>query len=434
MRMVDLIRKKRDGQALSREEIRYFTESYVKNEIPDYQAAALLMAIWFKGMDRDEIAELTFAIRDSGERMDFSEIHGVRADKHSTGGVGDKTSLIVAPVVASYGVTVAKISGRGLGHTGGTVDKLESIPGFRTDLSEEAFIDIVNRTGIAIIGQSREVAPADKKLYALRDVTSTVDSIPLIVSSIMGKKLAADDDVIVLDVKTGSGSFMKTEEDSRRLAEILVDTGKKAGKKIMALITDMDRPLGAYVGNALEVEEAIETLKGNGPEDLNELCEALSGAILMLAGVAGSMREGTILARRAINDGRGLQKLREMIEAQGGDPEVTEDYSRFGTAKYTKEVLAKTGGFIESMDTEAVGTASLLLGAGRSTMADVIDMTAGLKILKKTGDRVEKNEPIAILYTSDETRLTAAEAAYEKAVTYSPLPPHVRPLIFGTVE
>ena len=434
MRMVDLIRKKRDGQALSREEIRYFTESYVKNEIPDYQAAALLMAIWFKGMDRDEIAELTFAIRDSGERMDFSEIHGVRADKHSTGGVGDKTSLIVAPVVASYGVTVAKISGRGLGHTGGTVDKLESIPGFRTDLSEEAFIDIVNRTGIAIIGQSREVAPADKKLYALRDVTSTVDSIPLIVSSIMGKKLAADDDVIVLDVKTGSGSFMKTEEDSRRLAEILVDTGKKAGKKIMALITDMDRPLGAYVGNALEVEEAIETLNGNGPEDLNELCEALSGAILMLAGVAGSMREGTILARRAINDGKGLQKLREMIEAQGGDPEVTEDYSRFGTAKYTKEVLAKTGGFIESMDTEAVGTASLLLGAGRSTMADVIDMTAGLKILKKTGDRVEKNEPIAILYTSDETRLTAAEAAYEKAVTYSALPPHVRPLIFGTVE
>ena len=434
MRMVDLIRKKRDGQALSREEIRYFTEGYVNNEIPDYQAAALLMAIWFKGMNRDEIAELTFAIRDSGERMDFSAISGVRADKHSTGGVGDKTSLIVAPVVASYGVKVAKISGRGLGHTGGTIDKLESIPGFRTDLSEEDFIEIVNRTGLAIVGQSREIAPADKKLYALRDVTSTVDSIPLIVSSIMGKKLAADDDVIVLDVKTGSGSFMKTEEDSRKLAEILVDTGKKAGKKIMALITDMDRPLGAYVGNALEVQEAIETLKGNGPADLNEICEALCGAILTLSGKASTVREGTVMARRAMNNGTALKKLREMIEAQGGDPEVTEDYSRFGKALYQKEVLAKTGGFIESMDTEAVGTASLLLGAGRSTMADVIDMTAGLKILKKTGDRVEKNEPIAVLYTSDESRLQAAETAYRKAVSYSPVPPHVRPLIFGTVE
>ncbi|MBR0143854.1 MAG: thymidine phosphorylase, partial [Clostridia bacterium] len=360
-RMVDLIRKKRDGLPLTREEIRFFTEGYVNNEIPDYQASALLMAIWFRGMDRDEIAELTFAIRDSGEKIDFSDIKGVRADKHSTGGVGDKTSLVVAPVVASCGVKVAKISGRGLGHTGGTVDKLESIPGFRTDLSEREFMDVVNRTGIAIIGQSRDVAPADKKLYALRDVTSTVDSIPLIVSSIMGKKLAADDDVIVLDVKTGSGSFMKTEEESEKLAKLLVDTGKKAGKKVMALITDMDRPLGEYVGNALEVREAIETLKGRGPEDLREVSLALSGAILMLSGLAGTAEEGEKLACEAIASGAALRKLREMIEAQGGDPRVTEDGSLFGEAPVQKEIPAKKSGYIASMDTEAIGRASLLL-------------------------------------------------------------------------
>ena len=434
MRMVDLIRKKRDGHPLTREEIRFFTEGYVKNEIPDYQAAALLMAIWFKGMDRDEIAELTFAIRDSGERMDFSAIKGVRADKHSTGGVGDKTSLIVGPIVASCGVTVAKISGRGLGHTGGTVDKLESIPGYRTDLSEEEFIDIVNRTGLAIVGQSREIAPADKKLYALRDVTSTVDSIPLIVSSIMGKKLAADDDVIVLDVKTGSGSFMKTYEDSRALAEILVDTGKKAGKKIMALITDMDRPLGEYVGNALEVQEAVETLKGRGPEDLQEICEALSGAILTLAGFAGTMREGTVLARKALNSGAALRKLREMIEAQGGDPAVTEDYSLFGTAPVVREIPADRSGYITRMDTEAIGTASLLLGADRNTMADKIDMTAGIRILKKTGDRIRKDEPIAVFYTSDEKKLESAVRTYLGALTVEPVAPPVRPLILGAVE
>ena len=433
-RMVDLIRKKRDGQALTREEIRFFTEGYVKNEIPDYQAAALLMAIWFRGMDRDEIAELTFAIRDSGERLDFSAIKGVRADKHSTGGVGDKTSLIVAPVVASCGVKVAKISGRGLGHTGGTVDKLESIPGYRTDLSEEEFIEAVNRTGIAIVGQSREVAPADKKLYALRDVTSTVDSIPLIVSSIMGKKLAADDDVIVLDVKTGSGSFMKTEEESRHLAELLVDTGRKAGKKVMALITDMDRPLGEYVGNALEVREAIETLKGRGPEDLREVSLALSGAILMLSGLAGTAEEGEKLASEAIASGAALRKLREMIEAQGGDPRVTEDDSLFGEAPIKKEIPAKKSGYISSMDTEAIGKASLLLGAGRNTMTDAIDMTAGIRILKKTGDRVRKGETAAVFFTSDENRLINAEETYDKALTFSKEKPAPRPLILGTVE
>lgn len=433
-RMVDLIRKKRDGLPLTREEIRFFTEGYVNNEIPDYQASALLMAIWFRGMDRDEIAELTFAIRDSGEKIDFSDIKGVRADKHSTGGVGDKTSLVVAPVVASCGVKVAKISGRGLGHTGGTVDKLESIPGFRTDLSEREFMDVVNRTGIAIIGQSRDVAPADKKLYALRDVTSTVDSIPLIVSSIMGKKLAADDDVIVLDVKTGSGSFMKTEEESEKLAKLLVDTGKKAGKKVMALITDMDRPLGEYVGNALEVREAIETLKGRGPEDLREVSLALSGAILMLSGLAGTAEEGEKLACEAIASGAALRKLREMIEAQGGDPRVTEDGSLFGEAPVQKEIPAKKSGYIASMDTEAIGRASLLLGAGRNTMADRIDMTAGIRILKKTGDPVKKGEPVAIFHTSREELLKGAEEVYDNALCYAEEKPAPRPLILGTVK
>ncbi|MBQ7064935.1 MAG: thymidine phosphorylase [Firmicutes bacterium] len=434
MRMVDLIRKKQEGLPLTREEIRFFTEGYVGNEIPDYQAAALLMAIWFKGMDRDETAELTFAIRDSGEKLDFSEIKGIRADKHSTGGVGDKTSLIVTPMVASCGIKVAKISGRGLGHTGGTVDKLESIPGFRTDIPKDEFTDIVNRIGIAIVGQNREVAPADKKLYALRDVTSTIDSIPLIVSSIMGKKLAADDDAIVLDVKTGSGSFMKTKEESRKLAELLVDTGKKAGKKIMALITDMDRPLGEYVGNALEVREAIETLKGNGPEDLNEICEVLSGATLMLSGDASTLEEGRRMAAKTIRDGSALRKFREMIKAQGGNPEVTEDYSLFGEAPVIRAIPAKASGFISAMDTEAIGKASLLLGAGRSTMADVIDETAGIRILKKTGDYAEKGEPAAVFYTSDERRLLDAEAVYDNALTYSAERPAPRPLILDRVE
>ena len=434
MRMVDLIRKKRDGQPLTREEIRWFTEGYVKNEIPDYQAAAMLMAIYFQGMNRDEIAELTFAIRDSGERMDFSAIKGVRADKHSTGGVGDKTSLIVGPIVASLGVVVAKISGRGLGHTGGTVDKLESIPGYRTDLSEEEFINVVNRTGIAIVGQSRDIAPADKKLYALRDVTSTVESIPLIVSSIMGKKLAADDDVIVLDVKTGSGSFMKTEEDSRNLASILVDTGKKAGKKIMALITDMDRPLGVNVGNALEVEEAIETLKGNGPADLLQVCTELSAWILKLADKAETIEEAREKVKSVIADGSALFKLKQMIAAQGGDPRVVDDFTFFGKAKVEKEVKAKRSGYISFMNTEEIGRASLLLGAGRNTMADVIDMTAGIKLLRKTGDYVNEGETIALFYTTNRSRLDAAEAAYEGALTFSDEAPVLPPLIRGIVE
>lgn len=433
MRMYDIIRKKRDGFPLSEGEIRYFTEGYVKGEIPDYQAAALCMAIYFKGMDPEEITALTFAVRDSGEKLDFSQIKGIRADKHSTGGVGDKTSLVVGPIVASCGLTVAKISGRGLGHTGGTIDKLESIPGFRTDLPEKTFIDIVNRTGLAIVGQSRDIAPADKKLYALRDVTATVDSIPLIVSSIMGKKLAADDDVIVLDVKSGSGSFNKTLEDSETLAKIMVDIGKRAGKKIKALITDMDLPLGSAVGNALEVMEAIETLKGRGPEDFTELCVTLAANMLSLGG-KGSPAQCEAMVRKAILDGSALQRFRMMVESQGGDPAVTEDYALFGEAPFCHQVKAPETGYIYQMDTEGIGKASLLLGAGRNTMEDTIDMTAGIMIRKKTGDYVQAGETLAVLYTSDMRKVAAAEEEYVLSNHFSKEAPERRPLVLNVIE
>ena len=434
MRMYDIIRKKRDGEELSREEIRFFTENLVKGEIPDYQAAALLMAIYFRGMSREETRELTFAIRDSGERLDFSAVHGIRADKHSTGGVGDKTSLVVAPIVAALGIKVAKVSGRGLGHTGGTVDKLESIPGFQTELPEEEFIQIVNDVGAAIVGQSREIAPADKILYALRDVTATVDSLPLIVSSIMGKKLAADDDCIVLDVKTGSGAFMKTLEESRALAQAMVDTGKSAGKKMMALITDMDRPLGFAVGNALEVIEAVETLKGRGPEDLTELCVTLAGAMLYLAGKGKDLAEGRALAEGTITDGSALRVFTEMVRRQGGDPRITEDYSLFGEASIRQKIKAAGDGYITGMDTEGIGKASLLLGAGRNTLTEPIDFTAGMILHKKTGDAVKRGDVLAVFHTSEETRLKAAEEVFLQAVKTGPEPPQEKPLVLDIIE
>ncbi len=429
MRMYDVIRKKRDGGELTREEIRYFAKGYVSGEIPDYQAAALLMAIYFKGMTEEETAELTFAVRDSGERLDFSEIKGIRADKHSTGGVGDKTSMIVVPIVASLGIKVAKLSGRGLGHTGGTVDKLESIPGFRTDLPEKEFIRAVNQTGAAIIGQTRDIAPLDKKLYALRDVTATIDSLPLIVSSIMGKKLAADDDCIVLDVKTGSGSFMKTLDESIELAATMVNIGKRAGKKMMALITDMDRPLGRAVGNALEVAEAVEILKDQGPEDLKELCFLLSAAILYLAGAKDSLDECKDMAREAVSSGAALKKFEEIVRIQGGDTAYIRDTERFGKAPYEKEVLAGGNGWISHMNTENIGKASLLLGAGRNTIEDMIDPLAGLIILKKTGDPVTAGEPLARMYTSDPERFPAAEAMYLSSLEIGQKAPEEVPLV-----
>ena len=433
MRMFDIIRKKRDGLELSEKEIQWFINGYVKGEIPDYQASALCMAIYFNGMSIEETTALTFAIRDSGEKLKFNNINGLRVDKHSTGGVGDKTSLIVTPIVATLGVKVAKMSGRGLGHTGGTVDKLEAIPGFRTDIPIEEFEEIVNRVGIAIVGQNATLAPADKLLYALRDVTATVDSLPLIVSSIMSKKLAADDDCVVLDVKTGSGSFMKTKEASVELAERMVAIGKAAGKRMRALITDMDRPLGYAIGNSLEVIEAIKTLKGEGPEDLTELSVALASHMLVISD-RGTYDECEARVREAIAGGEALLTFARMVEAQGGNKEWILHPELFPEAKYSKDVTAKEGGYITGVNTEGYGTASLLLGAGRNTMADKIDFAAGIMLKKKTGDRVSAGDVIATLYSEDESRFTAAEKCLLNATRVGAKKPDDEPLILGIVE
>ena len=433
MRMYEIIQKKRDGKPLSDAEIRAFVKGYTEGSIPDYQAAALCMAIWFRGMSTEETTSLTLAIRDSGQTLDFSRIHGIRADKHSTGGVGDKTSLVVMPVVASLGVKVAKMSGRGLGHTGGTVDKLESIKGFRTQLPGSEFERIVNEIGVCIVGQSTELAPADKMLYALRDVTATVDSMPLIASSIMGKKLAANDDCIVLDVKSGSGAFMKTPEESRELARLMVDIGKRAGKKTMALITNMDLPLGRAIGNSLEVIEAIEVLSGRGPEDLIELSVALAASILQLADM-GTKEACEERVREALQSGRALDTFARMVGAQGGDPTWITDPSKFPTATYQREVSAPRDGYITRVDTEGYGTAALLLGAGRNTKEDVIDMTAGIRLFKKTGDYVKAGETVACLYTSGEGLLDAAEERLLRATEWGEERPSILPLIMDRVE
>ena len=433
MRMYDIIKKKRDGLALTEQEIHFFIDGYVKGEIPDYQAAAFLMAVYYKGMNLDETRALTFAVRDSGVTLDFSNIDGIRVDKHSTGGVGDKTSLVVAPIVAALGVKVAKMSGRGLGHTGGTIDKLEAIPGFQTDLSEEEFISIVNDLGVCIVGQSHELAPADKKLYALRDVTATVDCLPLIVSSIMGKKLAADDDCIVLDVKTGSGAFCKTVEESVRLASVMVDIGKSAGKKMLALITDMDRPLGANIGNSLEVIEAINTLRGNGPEDFTEVCLILATNMIYLAG-KGTMEECEAMVKKAIADGSALDTLAKMVKAQHGDERVIYDTELFPKAQFSREVKADKSGYIVRVDTEGYGIASLLLGAGRNTKEEAIDYSAGITLVKKTGDKVEKGDVIAVMYTNDENRFASAIDRFMKSTEIGDNKPEERPLVFERVE
>ena len=433
MRMYDIIKKKRDGLALAEQEIHFFIDGYVKGEIPDYQAAAFLMAVYYKGMNLDETRALTFAVRDSGVTLDFSNIDGIRVDKHSTGGVGDKTSLVVAPIVAALGVKVAKMSGRGLGHTGGTIDKLEAIPGFQTDLSEEEFISIVNDLGVCIVGQSHELAPADKKLYALRDVTATVDCLPLIVSSIMGKKLAADDDCIVLDVKTGSGAFCKTVEESVRLASVMVDIGKSAGKKMLALITDMDRPLGANIGNSLEVIEAINTLRGNGPEDFTEVCLILATNMIYLAG-KGTMEECEAMVKKAIADGSALDTLAKMVKAQHGDERVIYDTELFPKAQFSREVKADKSGYIVRVDTEGYGIASLLLGAGRNTKEESIDYSAGITLVKKTGDKVEKGDVIAVMYTNNENRFASAIDRFMKSTEIGDNKPEERPLVFERVE
>lgn len=433
MRMYDIIKKKRDGFELTKEEIHFFIDGYIKGNIPDYQVSALLMAIYYKGMTNEETAELTFAIRDSGEKLSFDGVHGIRVDKHSTGGVGDKTSLIVAPIVASCGCTVAKMSGRGLGHTGGTIDKLESIKGFRTDIPLDEFIKIVNETGICIVGQTKDLAPADKKLYALRDVTATVESIPLVVSSIMSKKLAADDDCIVLDVKTGSGAICKTLEDSTTLASIMVDIGKKAGKKMMAIITDMDRPLGNNIGNSLEVIEAVNTLKGNGPEDLTSICITLASAMLTLAGF-GDKETTEKMAKESVSSGKALDTLVKMVKAQGGDIECILDTEKFEKASIVKEVFAPKSGYITKMNTEEYGIASLLLGAGRNTKEDEIDYSAGIVLHKKTYEYIEKGELLATLYTNNPKAVAQSEQRIIDATLIENQNIEQRPLVFKTIS
>ncbi|MBE6553761.1 MAG: thymidine phosphorylase [Ruminococcaceae bacterium] len=433
MRMYDLIKKKRDGDKLTAAEIEYFIQGYTSGKIPDYQASALCMAIWFRGMDAEETTALTLAIRDSGDTLHLAPTNGLRVDKHSTGGVGDKTSLVVIPIVAALGIKVAKMSGRGLGHTGGTIDKLEAFAGFRTDLTTAEFESTVERIGLSIVGQSANLAPADKLLYALRDVTATVDSLPLIASSIMGKKLAADDDCIVLDVKTGSGSFMKSVEDSVALARIMVDIGRRAGKRISALITDMDRPLGNTVGNTLEVVEAIETLRGNGPEDLTELCVALATKMLVLAekGDEATCRENVL---RVIASGEALQKLADMVEAQGGDRVWVTDPSRFPKAAHTHCVRAPRSGFITRVNAEEYGRAALLLGAGRNTKEDVIDHTAGLRLIAKTGDYVKEGDVMVELFASDPSLFASASVVLQNVTEIGDRAPASRPLIFDVID
>lgn len=432
MRMYDLIMKKRNGGALSAEELHFLIQEYVAGNIPDYQMAAFLMAVYFQGMTEEETAAMTLEVAHSGDMVDLSAIEGIKVDKHSTGGVGDKTTLIVAPVVAACGVKVAKMSGRGLGHTGGTVDKLESIPGFQTVLDRDTFFEIVRKTGLSVIGQSGNLTPADKMLYALRDVTATVDSIPLIAVSIMSKKLAAGSDCIVLDVKTGSGAFMKTVEDSIALAREMVAIGENAGRRVSALITGMDVPLGYNIGNSLEVKEAVETLQGRGPEDLTRVSLELAANMLYLA-EKGDMDSCRQQVKQAIEDGSALERLIAMAEAQGGDSSVLRNPDLLPQAACHHEVLARESGYIAHMDTEGCGIASCMLGAGRETRDSVIDYTAGMILRKKTGDYVEKGEALAVLYTSREDLFADAEEKYIDSITVSQEKPAAEPLIYARV-
>ena len=432
MRMYDIIKSKRDGEELTDEEIKFFVSGLVKGDIPNYQATALLMAIYYKGMTERETTALTFSVRDSGEKLDFSDLPGIRVDKHSTGGVGDKTSLTVAPIVATLGLKVAKMSGRGLGHTGGTIDKLESIPNFKTELSVEKFKKIVNDVGVCIVGQTASLAPADKILYALRDVTATVDSLPLIVSSIMGKKLCADDDCIVLDVKTGSGSFMKTKKDSLALAESMVKIGKNAGKKICALITDMDSPLGKNIGNSLEVIEAIEALKGRGEPDYINLCIELSARILFLA-KKGSYEDCVKQVKDVLYSGKAFETFAKMVEAQGGDVTALTDYSKFKKAKYTYQVKVDKEGYIYSVNAEDYGRCALVLGAGRNKADDKIDHSAGIVLNKKRGDYIAKGDVLATLYTDNENSIKVAKDIILNATTITDNKPEDKSVVLDIV-
>lgn len=429
MRMIDLIEKKQHRQVLTQEEIKWMIDQYTSDVIPDYQMSAMAMAIYFNGMNNDERSALTMAMVESGDQIDLSDIEGVKVDKHSTGGVGDTTTLVLAPLVASVGVPVAKMSGRGLGHTGGTIDKLEAIPGFHVELSQQDFSELVNKNKVAVVGQSGNLTPADKKLYALRDVTGTVESIPLIASSIMSKKIASGADAIVLDVKTGAGAFMKNVEQAKELAETMVNIGKSVGRQTMAVISDMSQPLGNAIGNGLEVKEAIDTLKGHGPEDLTELCLVLGSQMAYLGGAADSLEEARTLLEANLKNGKALEVFKTFVEAQGGDASVADNpESVLPVAAYTKEVLADQDGVVSEIIADQIGIAAMMLGAGRETKESQIDLSAGLYLHKKVGDKVSAGESIATLYSnkaiSDEvgervlTNVKLSDSATEPTLVY----------------
>ena len=421
MRVVDLIEKKQAGLALSQEEINFLIAGYTDGTIPDYQMSALAMAIYFQGMTEEEASYLTMAMVKSGDEIDLSAIHGVKVDKHSTGGVGDTTTLVLAPLVAACGVPVAKMSGRGLGHTGGTTDKLEAIPGFSVTLSPQDFIDHVNRYKIAVVGQSGNLTPADKKLYALRDVTGTVQSIPLIASSIMSKKIAAGADAIVLDVKTGEGAFMKTLADAEALAHTMVKIGHQVGRKTLAVISDMSQPLGYMIGNALEVKEAIQTLQGKGPEDLTELCLVLGGQMLLAANQVSSLEEGKALLQEQIDSGRALEVFKTFLANQGGDTRIVDNPDLLPQARYQIPLLAQSSGVVSQWVADEVGVAAMMLGAGRETKEDIIDPAVGIELCAKVGDPIQEGQPLAILHSNREdvsevlARLSAAISIADSA-------------------
>jgi pyrimidine-nucleoside phosphorylase len=434
MNVAEIIRKKRDGNALTQEEITHLIHGYSRGEIPDYQLSAWAMTVYFQGMTPEETAYLTLAMAESGEQMDLTSISGIKVDKHSTGGVGDKTTLILAPLVAAAGVKVAKLSGRGLGFTGGTIDKLESIAGFSTELTVERFVQLVNQSGLAVMGQTSDLTPADKQLYGLRDVTATVDSIPLIASSIMSKKLATGSDAIVLDVKTGAGAFMKSEEDSIRLAEAMVEIGTQVGRKTVALITDMSQPLGYAVGNALEVKEAMETLQGKGPSDLTELSLALGAQMLVLAEKTSNENEAKQILRNCMEDGSAVQKFKEFITNQQGDASVADDYHKLPQASEQIAIVAENNGFVQAIEADEVGLSAMLLGAGRAKKGDVIDHAVGLVLHKKIGDRVEAGDQLVTMHVNNKQNLPEVEQKLKSAIRLSDQPVEVPVLLRKTIS
>lgn len=434
MRMMDLIEKKRDGFHHTKEEIEFIITGFTKGEIPDYQMSAWAMAVYFQGMSAEETAYLTQAMCESGEQIDLSSIKGIKVDKHSTGGVGDTTTLVLAPLVASCGIPVAKMSGRGLGHTGGTIDKLESFPGFQVEIPKERFVQLVNQHGLAVMGQSANLTPADKQLYALRDVTATVNSIPLIASSIMSKKIAAGSDKICLDVKVGRGAFMKSVDEARQLARAMVAIGNHLGKETLAIISDMNQPLGQAVGNILEVKEALATLKGEGPEDLTQLCLTLGTHMLLLAGKTGDELEARSLLQSKLDSGEALNKFAQFVEAQGGDAQYVFQPERFPQASYQVEVLAQESGYIAQLDALEIGKVAMILGAGRVTKDTAIDLTVGLVLHKKIGDRVEKGEVLATLHMNEASNKEAEERVGKAFAITKDAPANIPPLIYEVIR